>query len=504
LNAAQGAWNEGTAIIVRWWKPEGSDEPLAAHRLGLADGATIGQLYGVGGIYSFTADSDPAVPVTLSLGYQDEELGAVDESTLRIYRHDDETGKWALIGGVVDAVNNIVTAEITQLGRFALAPPMPTGTISFELDMSMAPADGATIVTAEAANLLLNNGLPADDGWLYTVVASGMEIVTADEDPQVDGTQVAIADGKLTLEFGAPDSGAVGEFAVASVFGDAMGSGMIAFEDTTPPPAPDGVKALAGQSRALVWWDTSEMPSDVAGYRVYYRKDEPGPPFDGTAMVEGAPSPVFTTSDMALLRGLSLGSDYYFAVSAEDQTGNEGPLSEAVMVTTVESAPAPPTEVQFEREDEERFLISWVISEDDGFNDRDVNHYEIRRRVGIGNAFIKVAEVPAGLSVRTDVDPALADSSDVTYIVFAVDTGGLASLPGFNSSGADFDRDTHVDLFDWTILLACFEGPAVQPESVECALLDLNGDGAVDLRDFSFLQSCFRGSEGKAAPNCTR
>ena len=112
-------------------------------------------------MYRFTADTDPSAPVTLSLSYMDERLGGVDESSLRIYRRDDSNGKWALIGGTVDTVNNTVTAPVTQLGMFALAPALPTGALTFQLSAGVLPADGVSIVTAAASDLRLNNGSAA-------------------------------------------------------------------------------------------------------------------------------------------------------------------------------------------------------------------------------------------------------------------------------------------------------------------------------------------------------
>ncbi|MFH1107756.1 MAG: carboxypeptidase regulatory-like domain-containing protein [Planctomycetota bacterium] len=504
LSAAQGAWAAGTNIIVEWWNPDADEALAVASRAYLriaGQPATISQLYGVGGIYRFTADADPAVPVVLSLSYRDERLGDVDELSLRIYRRDDSNGKWALIGGTVDTVNNIITAPVTQLGIFALAPALPTGQLTFQLNAGSAPADGLTTVTAEASDLRVNNGAASDDGWLFTVAATGMQIVSADEDPELQGVQVGIVNGKLTLEFRAPSSGAVGEFVVASVFGDATGGGTIAFEDATPPPAVTGVTSVAGQSRIFVVWDAAGMPSDVAGYKVYYREAQSGPPYDGTASVEGQPSPVFTTSGEILLRGLSLSSDYYVAVSAVDATGNQGPLSPAVMTTTVPSRPAPPTEVHFQSDGPAQFIVAWILSEDDGFNDRDLDHYEVYRRIFPGDAFAKVATIGAGLSLFTDDDPGLADVPAPAYLVFAVDRDGLKSTPGGVLSKVDVNRDGYVDQLDLFVLIDCFAGPQAEADGY-CVRNDFDSDDDVDLADFSIMQRCFSGRVGLAEPTC--
>src|SRR5208283_2381319 len=100
----------------------------------------------------------------------------------------------------------------------------------------------------------------------------------------------------------------------------------------------------AGQSRIWVSWAADSEP-DLAGYRVYYSVGAAGPPWNGTAAIEGSPSPVLVTGTNWLLRGLTLGTNYFVAVSAVDTSGNESPLSPAVQVTTTQVPPTPPTDV---------------------------------------------------------------------------------------------------------------------------------------------------------------
>jgi hypothetical protein len=58
---------------------------------------------------------------------------------------------------------------------------------------------------------------------------------------------------------------------------------------------------------------------------------------------------------------------------------------------------------------------------------------------------------------------------------------------------SDFDIDGDVDLVDFGILQACFNGPNRPSVSFECGDADLDHDGDVDLADFVVFQACFNG-----------
>jgi hypothetical protein len=165
--------------------------------------------------------------------------------------------------------------------------------------------------------------------------------------------------------------------------------------------APKGVSVAAGQSRIWVSWQTNSEP-DVACYRVYYRTGTTGPPWDGTAAVEGKPSPVQVAGTNCLLRGLMLGKTYFVAVGAIDSTGNESPLSAAVSITTTSGPPTPPIAVAWRPEGGGTNILMWALSEDDGYNDRDVDHYEVWRADGSANEGVKVGVVAAGVSSFAD------------------------------------------------------------------------------------------------------
>jgi len=99
--------------------------------------------------------------------------------------------------------------------------------------------------------------------------------------------------------------------------------------DTTPPAAPTGLTATAGESSASLSWTANTEP-DLSGYDVY-RSTTPGGPYTQVNATR-LTSPAYSDS------GLTNGTTYYYVVKAIDTAGNvSGASNEASAVP----APAP-------------------------------------------------------------------------------------------------------------------------------------------------------------------
>jgi hypothetical protein len=395
------------------------------------DGAT-NYVYGIDGVYRFTSTNAFNGSATLTIPYNPADVTGLDPTQLRIYQLPDGTNRWALAGGVVDTVADTVTATITNLGTYAIAPPLPTGDLQLLLSTNSLPADGVSIMTITVTNLMLNTGDVATQHWLFTATAQGALILNPNSDTNLPGVQVASTNGALTLTLQAPPGGTVARVTLDSVVGDASGSAEINLVDTTPPATPASVVAAAGQSRIWVSWSPN-TEVDLAGYRVYYSVGAAGPPWSGTAAIEGTPSPVQVMGTNVLLRGLMAGTNYFVAVSALDTTGNESPLSSPQQVQTVAFSPAPPTGVAVTLGSNGTNMLMWALSEDDGYNDRDVTRYSIWRAILPGGNYKNIASVAAGTGVFLDPNPALSSTQYVSYAVSAVAAGGLASTQAIAS-----------------------------------------------------------------------
>ena len=93
--------------------------------------------------------------------------------------------------------------------------------------------------------------------------------------------------------------------------------------DTTPPAAPNGLTATAGNTSVALSW-TANSEGDLAGYNVY-RFDSPSTytKINGSLLT----SPVYTAT------GLTNGDPYTFVVTAVDTSTNESDYSSSATAT---------------------------------------------------------------------------------------------------------------------------------------------------------------------------
>jgi hypothetical protein len=195
--------------------------------------------YGVGSFHQFAPDGyQLAVPTPLVIDYTDQEVAGIDESTLRIYGWNETAEDWDLVGGVVDAAANTVTAPVSTFRLYTLGPAMPARDIALTVqdDGTTGVGDTATQrFTVTSGPLVLNTGQPVPDGTLYTVrslvpgsadLTAYGTILTADDDPARGGIQVAAHGGviQFQVEYPAPNGLYIpGRLAVYSTAGTAFG-----------------------------------------------------------------------------------------------------------------------------------------------------------------------------------------------------------------------------------------------------------------------------------------
>ena len=96
--------------------------------------------------------------------------------------------------------------------------------------------------------------------------------------------------------------------------------------DTTPPGVPSGMGAVAGDTEIVLDWDTN-AEADVASYKLY-RGTSAGV-YDTDVTITGAANSTYTNT------GLTNGTEYFYAVTCTDDTGNESDKSTEVSATPV-------------------------------------------------------------------------------------------------------------------------------------------------------------------------
>ena len=439
------------------------------------------QIYGVSGLVDFSSTNGFSGTATLTLSYANADIAGLNEVDLRIYRLGDDGRRWAYIGGTVNTNARSITAAVTNLGTFAIAPPLPAGQLVVEPALIVLPSDGVATTAITVSNLVLNTGEPASQSWLFTVMTTGVEIIGVDESANYPGFQIASTNGVLRFSVRSPTSGSHAKISVASVAGDASGDVALNLVDTTPPSAPAGLAATAGQSRLFLSWQTNAEP-DFAGYRVYYRAGVAGPPWDGIALVDGLASPIEAGATNITLRGLALGSNYFAAVTAVDSTGNESAETVVGPLVTIANPPDAPTSATVSFGADATNFLLWALSEDDGYNDRDVVRYDVFRAVFPGGAFVKVGEAPAGVGLFSETNTPTAVGNYLRYAVIAVDTNGLSSAQALANRfltvghGVDNDGDGMAD--NWEL------SNGLNPQNPADGTADPDQDGLTSVEEF--------------------
>jgi carboxypeptidase family protein/type IX secretion system substrate protein len=293
-----------------------------------------GMKYGIGGFYQIEPlGTDLLDSVSLTIAYQESEVVGLDESTLKMYWEDKENHRWQLVGGVVDIVNNTVTAEIETLQVYTLAPTMPSGAFSLIPNPPAIPADSMTVCTVTSSIIMNNDETVVEDGTVFTVSSTTGQITTEDADTTEAGIQVETLNGIIEFEMIAWSIAYDATVRAISFYGTAEADTIVDFTDNLTPGTPT-LEDLNNQNKSIdvLWSSNSEC--DLAGYNIYYDTDESGPPYTGIGTIFGQPSPVQVGLDtIRTLIGLSNDSTYYVAVTAFDISGNESNFSNELTTT---------------------------------------------------------------------------------------------------------------------------------------------------------------------------
>jgi Bacterial Ig-like domain/Fibronectin type III domain len=103
----------------------------------------------------------------------------------------------------------------------------------------------------------------------------------------------------------------------------------VAAPDTTPPAVPSNLKATAGENQFLLEWDAN-TETDLAGYNVFL-----GESADNVVSSVFVAKPGTSTT----VTGLTNGKTYFFALDAQDTSGNHSPRSSVASVTPKDVTP---------------------------------------------------------------------------------------------------------------------------------------------------------------------
>ncbi len=177
------------------------------------------------------------------------------------------------------------------------------------------------------------------------------------------------------------------------------------YADTTPPAAPTGLSATAGEGTvSLNWNDNGE--GDLDGYNIY-RSTVSGGPYTKQN------GPLLSSSDYTD-NSVTNGTTYYYVVTAVDTSSNESDDSSQVSATPIDQPPAAPTGLAATAGNG-TVTLNW---NDNG--EGDLDGYNIYRSTTSGG-YGKLNSSPLGSSDYTD--NSVVNGTTYYYVVTAVDIG---------------------------------------------------------------------------------
>lgn len=284
--------------------------------------------YGIGGFYQFEpyniSLSDTA---SLTIYYSEEEVEGINEADLGIYKENKEEKRWEYLGGIVEADSNKVTTDVTVLGNFTIAPKAPSSDIKFTSNKDTITADGVSTTTITSNQIVNNDSTAVEDGTLFTVNPDNGSIVNTDQNSEIEGVQVASANGTLNFEYQASETPGESNIVVNSVNGNSTGEYQLYLVDDAPPQAPVLSSITPFEDKFRINWEENSE-NDISGYILYFDNDNTGAPYEGDASIMGEPSPIDVGNNTDyIIKGLDKDSTYFFALKAYDISGNKSDYS---------------------------------------------------------------------------------------------------------------------------------------------------------------------------------
>lgn len=292
--------------------------------------------YGIGGFYQFEPNGKIITDsVELTINYDDEELKVmlsdsslynINEEDLCMYVEDKTNSDWIYIGGVVDSLNNTITARIDSFATFTLAPFVPVGEMELFAEKDTIKVEELNSVNIYSNSMYYNTGEPISDGEEFTIEASRGKIITPDENLNVEGIQVKALNDSIRFAYESDSLSGNVFIKASSRRGKVSGLTTIFIEEENAPQAPVLLVAKVDECEVDMQWETSP-DTDVQNYLIYFGTNQGGP-YNGVASVLGEASPVKVgTITQTHLKGLSKDSTYYFAIKAVDRCGNTSGFS---------------------------------------------------------------------------------------------------------------------------------------------------------------------------------
>ena len=197
-------------------------------------------------------------------------------------------------------------------------------------------------------------------------------------------------------------------------------------------------------------WDANSEP-DLAGYKIYYKIDSPGEPYDGVGATEGdSPIDVGNITTFTL-NGLIEGSIYYFAATAYNTGNLESNYSNEV-TTQIEPEIPPDTTPP---DTPSNFVVTVVsVSSEDRYN------IALNKQVtSSGNEYTPGTEIRIVDGIVDEVGEFWAARGVPNWIV--IDLGNIHTIDGINVNPFGRASSNYWYAEAWNVKYAVEESPSI-------------------------------------------
>ncbi len=246
----------------------------------------------------------------------------------------------------------------------------------------------------------------------------------------------------------------------------------------TPPAAPDGLTATSDPdgSITLDWWQNSE--ADLASYKVY-RSTVSGGPY--TLLANNVTTNSFNDN------AATLGTTYYYVVTAVDIDDEESTQSFETFATAFDSLP-PEAPINLSANAGDAVVtLNWGDSFEPDFAE-----YAVYRSTTDGSGYALLTD---GLTSSDYTDTSVTNGTTYYYVVTASDMSGNESVNSNQATATpvapgDLNADGVIDASDAAIIRGAMRSTSGDANFI--AEADYNNNGVIDYSDYRTWVTYYR------------
>jgi fibronectin type 3 domain-containing protein len=393
--------------------------------------------------------------VTLRLDANGSTLTGFVNGTQQLTASDSEFTAGIIGGATFFASASFDDFLVTSIGGGGGAPPAPTNLVATpgnaQVSLSWNASSGATSYNVKRSTT---------SGGPYTTIATGVTATNFTNTQLTNGTTFFYVVSAVNA---AGESGNSNQ-ASATPLG-------------TPPPAPTGLTATAGNAQVSLTWNAS---SGASSYNVK-RSTTSGGPF--TTIATGVTSTSFTNT------GLTNGTTFFFVVSAVNSAGESGNSNQANATPQLAVPPAPTGLTA--SAGNAQVSLSWNASSG-------ATSYNVKRSTTSGGPYTTIA---TGVTSTSFTNTGLTNGTTFFFVVSAVNSAGESG--NSNQASATPQASTGNDLFVAPNGTDSNPGTMNAPTTLTAAITRVQPGQTIQMRggtyNFSATITIARGNNGTAS-----